>query len=435
MLRFLAFFLFLICGLAMQAWALPVAQEIRVGRQEGGITRFVLDLSQKVDCPLFFLNNPARMVMDCPALDGLDSLPKLNPTGVVQSWRSGQFAAGSRIVLDLTGPATLSSRQILPSNKAAGGVRVVVDLISANTTQFAQAVAQSKSSLAAAGLAERKLVRASLRPPALPIWKRQVDLPPLIVIDAGHGGVDPGALAVNGQREKDLTLQMARRLEQALKAEGKYRVALTRRSDVFIPLKDRVKIARRQKADLFISLHADSIRGRDVQGATVYTVSETASDKEAAALADSENRADELAGLDQAGEDDDLASVLIAMNQRATLNSTQVLAGKVVRRLQETTRMTQRPHRSAGFAVLKAPDIPSVLIEMGYLSNKQDTRMLWQAEHQQKLAQSIAKGVGDYFSEIRPISPVRPTIAKTPTLPLPSAEEADLIAAGLVKGQ
>jgi N-acetylmuramoyl-L-alanine amidase len=433
MLRFIAFLCISGLWLAGGAWAAPVAQEIRVGRQEGGITRFVLDLSQKADCSLFFLSNPARMVMDCPTLEGLDSLPKLIPTGLVQAWRSGQFGTGSRIVLDLTGPAKLSSRQLLPSNKVAGGVRVVVDLTVSNATDYAGIVRQTKSHIPTPSTRDKKGLQIGLRPPALPSWKRLVDLPPLVVIDAGHGGVDPGALAVNGQREKDLTLQMARRLEQALKAQGKYRVTLTRRSDVFIPLKDRVRIARQQKADLFISLHADSIRGRDVQGATVYTVSETASDKEAAALAESENRADELAGLDQAGEDDDLASVLIAMNQRATLNSTHVLASKMVRRLQETTRMTQRPHRSAGFAVLKAPDIPSVLIEMGYLSNKQDTRMLWQAEHQQKLAQSIAKGVGDYFSENRPISPVSPIIQKPSTLP--SAEEADLIAAGLMKGQ
>lgn len=224
---------------------------------------------------------------------------------------------------------------------------------------------------------------------------------PIIVIDAGHGGVDPGALG-NGVMEKNITLSVALALKKELLATGRYRVALTRETDIYIPLRDRFKIAREKGADLFISLHADSHNDPFMRGASVYTLSETASDAEAAELANQENKSDIIAGVDLSKQSGMVTDILIDLAQRDTINQSSTFATELVSELKSDTLMLEHSHRSAGFAVLKAPDVPSVLIEMGYISSDKDEALLSNRQHQARLAKAMRRAVDDFFSGREP---------------------------------
>ena len=219
----------------------------------------------------------------------------------------------------------------------------------------------------------------------------------MIVIDPGHGGVDPGAIAVNGSYEKEVTLAMARELKRQLEASGRYRVALTRDGDVFIPLRERPARARALNADLFISLHADSHEDRALRGLSVYTLSEKASDREADMLASRENRADALGGVNLASESDQVASILIDLAQRDTLNQSHRFAYNLVQEVGRDTLLLPKPQRSAGFAVLTSPDVPAALVEMGYLSQPQDFRLLTTPQHQKRLAAGLVRAIDSFF--------------------------------------
>ncbi|NQV58016.1 MAG: N-acetylmuramoyl-L-alanine amidase [Alphaproteobacteria bacterium] len=232
--------------------------------------------------------------------------------------------------------------------------------------------------------------------------KRQPTQKPLVVIDPGHGGVAPGAIGISGTFEKGVTLDMARQIGKAITALGRQRVRLTRVGDVFISLRRRVAIARAAEADLFISIHADSIGNKRIRGGGIYTLSEKSSDKESAALAAKENRADVIAGVNLTGHDDQVASILIDLTQRETMNYSAQFAAALVPELRQLIRMRRKPHRFAGFRVLKAPDVPSVLIELGYLSNRQDERMLTNAGSRAAIAASIARAVDNYFRAQKP---------------------------------
>lgn len=221
----------------------------------------------------------------------------------------------------------------------------------------------------------------------------------VVVIDPGHGGVDPGALGVSGIYEKHITLAMARELKSQLERSGRYKVHLTRDRDVFIRLRERVAIARQYGADLFISLHADSVNNPQLTGLSVYTLSQNASDGEAQLLADKENKADLLAGIDLSHESADVANILIDLAQRETMNRSAGFAGGVVDELGRETSLLGNTHRFAGFAVLKAPDVPSILIELGYLSNPNEERQLRQPDYRAKLAKGIARAVDRHFLE------------------------------------
>lgn len=220
---------------------------------------------------------------------------------------------------------------------------------------------------------------------------------PVVVIDPGHGGVDPGAIGVSGIYEKYITLAVARELKTQLEKNGRYKVYLTRDRDVFIRLRDRVAIARQYNADLFISLHADSVGNSQMKGLSVYTLSQNSSDSEAQALADKENKADLIAGIDLSHESADVANILIDLAQRETMNRSAGFAGGVVDEVGRDTELLGNTHRFAGFAVLKAPDVPSVLVEMGYLSNETEERNLRQPEHRLKLAKSISRAIDRFF--------------------------------------
>jgi N-acetylmuramoyl-L-alanine amidase len=220
---------------------------------------------------------------------------------------------------------------------------------------------------------------------------------PMIALDPGHGGVDPGATGYNGAHEKDITLATAREVRRQLEATGRYRVMMTRDEDEFIPLRERVARAREAGAQLFISLHADSIVGSQVRGMSIYTLSDKASDHEAETLAAKENRSDAIGGIDLSHENDQVATILIDLAQRDTRNHSHHFAGLVLHEVGRIQKLLPKPDRSAGFAVLTAPDVPSVLIEMGYLSSSEDVGLLTQADHRQRLAGALVRAIDSYF--------------------------------------
>jgi N-acetylmuramoyl-L-alanine amidase len=220
----------------------------------------------------------------------------------------------------------------------------------------------------------------------------------IVVLDPGHGGPDPGAIGQAGQLEKRIVLEVVRRLKERLDATGRYQVLMTRNSDIYIPLRERVALARAANADLFVSLHADWIDRSQVRGASVYTLSEGASDSEAQELAARENRADIIAGVDLSAESDEVTTILIDLAQRETLNHAIRFARTLVPELASAGQLLDRTHRFAGFRVLKAPDVPSVLVELGYLSNREDERMLASAAGQARLAEALARAVNAFFA-------------------------------------
>jgi len=222
---------------------------------------------------------------------------------------------------------------------------------------------------------------------------------PVIAIDPGHGGNDPGTMGVNGQAEKLISLSVARKLHAKLQQTGRYVPILTRSRDVYVKLRRRVEIARANKADLFVSLHADSIANRKLKGGTIYTLSEDASDAVAAALAAKENKADIIAGLDLGVEREEVRDILIILAQRESKNFSVRFANILIDEMGGRRLIPKRPHRYAGFAVLKAPDIPSVLVEMGYLSNAQDARRISSAQGQNEIVDALVKAIDLYFAQ------------------------------------
>jgi N-acetylmuramoyl-L-alanine amidase len=224
--------------------------------------------------------------------------------------------------------------------------------------------------------------------------------PKLIALDPGHGGRDPGALGVRGTQEKGVVWTIAGELKQQLMAGGRYRVMVTRAGDSYVPLRERVARAQAVKADLFLSIHADSHPDPGVRGASVYTLSEEATDREAAALAARENRADKVvSGVALANQSDTVAAALVAMSQRGTLNDSCRLADTIVSTFgQNGVRLLPRTHRKAGFAVLTSPDIPAALVELGYLSNVQDEKLLTVRQHQLALARALRASIDAHFA-------------------------------------
>ncbi|HXM69492.1 MAG TPA: N-acetylmuramoyl-L-alanine amidase, partial [Thermoanaerobaculia bacterium] len=222
----------------------------------------------------------------------------------------------------------------------------------------------------------------------------------VVVVDPGHGGVDPGTTGISGIYEKELTLAAAKELKRQLEASGRYQVVLTRDKDVFLPLRERVQLARTARAELFISLHADSIGSDSIVGSSVYTLSEKASDAQAAALAANENKADTIAGANLDGYSGEVADILIDLAQRETKNDSAKYAHDLVQELDRSGRMLEHASRSAGFAVLKAPDVPSVLLEMGYLSNPQEERELRDPAYRVRLMTAVKRAVDIYFAAL-----------------------------------
>lgn len=380
----------LLCGYAPAAVAQPEVRGVRMG-DHGSKTRFVLDISENAPHTIFLLADPYRVVVDFPTLRWnipLDAGKK--GKGVIGGFRFGQFKPHtSRVVLDLTRPATIEKVFVLEP-KEGYPYRFVLDLKPDRRSSFMTAMQTWRP----------PTPKVTAQPKVVPLLKpKRLGAKKVVVIDPGHGGVDPGAISVGKLREKDLTLAMAKDLKRSMDKIGRYKVVLTRSTDTFIRLRDRVEFARRAHADLFLSLHADSIRNRKVRGATVYTLSERASDREAAELAENENKADIIAGVDLSGESDDVTNILIDLAQRETMNYSAQFAQHLVPELSKRVRMRTKPHRFAGFVVLKAPDVPSVLVEMGYLSNRNDERLIASREGRSKLIKAIIQAIDRYFGD------------------------------------
>ena len=229
--------------------------------------------------------------------------------------------------------------------------------------------------------------------------KPKKEAKPVVVIDAGHGGQDPGTAGYSGTEEKDFTLRYALALEQALLKTGRYKVALTRRDDTYLLLRERVKRARAAHGDLFISIHADSASSKSAKGLSVYTISEKASDKESEALAQEENRADIIGGMDLSGASDDVAGILIDLAERETRGKSTEFADLAVKYLGREVGLLSNSHRFAGFAVLKAPDISSVLVEIGFLTNPTEEKELKTRAYQQKVVKSLTEAIDAYFGK------------------------------------
>ncbi len=415
---------------AVPAEAKPAVTGAKLGI-EPNLTRVELALSESAEYRIFALAAPNRIVIDMSEVawkvkDG----KKLQGRGLVAALRYGLFKSGtSRIVLDLAAPAAVTDARILPAD-GQQPVRLTLDLrptdsaafkASAQTILFASAGASAPGGPAtpaevapkdkapkladakipgaqtiAKGTVDKGAVTLQLAPKAEAAAAAPPPAKPLIVIDPGHGGIDPGALG-SSTMEKNITLAVAKQLRQQLLASGRFRVVLTRDKDVFVPLRDRFKIARDKGADLFISLHADSNPSILARGASVYTLSDKASDAEAEALATKENKSDVIAGVDLSKENQTVTGILIDLAQRETTNMSSRFASILVNDLRNDTMMLQNSHRFAGFAVLKAPDVPSVLLEMGYVSSSADERLLTDSNHQKKLAGSISRAIEDYF--------------------------------------
>jgi N-acetylmuramoyl-L-alanine amidase len=368
--------------------ALPTATEGRVVGNDSQ-TRFVLDISKKVDLRAFTLADPYRVVIDLPQVV-FNLPPKSGESGrgLVKAFRYGLvMQGGSRIVMDVSKPARIDKAFVMEAS-AGQPARLVVDLSATDRDSFLKNIA-----------AENRPAPAS---PAATIERelRRGDPRPIIVLDPGHGGLDNGAVASDGVMEKDIVLSFATGLRDLLERSGKYRVVMTRTEDTFIPLVDRVRMARIRQAALFVSIHADAIKKSegDAQGATVYTLSETASDPEAARLAETENRADVIAGIDMSHEPGDVADILIDLAQRETKVFSLHFARTLVADMRKVARMHKNPMKSAGFKVLKAPDVPAVLVELGYVSNKDDLKQLTSNAWQTKTAGAIVSAIDEFFS-------------------------------------
>lgn len=387
MLRFALHIVLIALLAAGSAVAKPIVEAPRSG-QHADYTRFVLDLSEPLPYAIFTLPNPPRLVVDLPEVDFKLPASTSMKIPMVKALRSGLFAPGlSRLVFDLDGPVKVLRAAVLPPNDK-GLHRLYFDV--APTDQGSFVAKASRKALTSKAPLPKAVYTATGT--AVPV----TDTRPLIVVDAGHGGVDPGAISVSGAHEKDITLAFAKSLADALKRSGRYRVMLTRDRDIFLPLNERYAKAERIQADLFISLHANIHAKKSIKGASVFTLSERGadSDAEAAALAAKENGADAVAG---AASVDQVAHILGDLMRRETMNLSKNYANRLVQSLGKQTTLLRNTHRFAGFRVLKSPVVPSVLLEIGYLSNPQEEKLLRKKSHRKKIAKAIVDALDSFF--------------------------------------
>jgi N-acetylmuramoyl-L-alanine amidase len=367
----------------------PTVHDIRISRHEG-LTRISIGLSESVPIRPYVLGAPYRVIVDLPSVEW----PLVREAEVksppVTAWRFGAVSQDvRRIVFDVTQPLRVKRTHTLPPKDKVRAWRLVIDLEPIGKDEFDRILREQRGKLpeyTAPGDEVRESQGA----------RRGA---PLVVIDPGHGGIDSGAAGKGGTFEKDIVLLVARELREKIWSSGRYRVLLTRGADYYVALRQRFELARSAGADVFISLHADSSPFRAARGLSVYTLSLQASDEEAAALARRENRSDVVAGVDMSNNSDRVAGILIDLAQRQSLHQANRLAAMLVSELKRRVEVVPRPQRAAGFAVLKAPDVPSVLIEMGHLSNEKEEHQLRDPAHRRRLAEGVLHGIDRYFAE------------------------------------
>lgn len=413
---------------------------IRTGLGAGG-TRVTVDLAVKSDFRIFHLANPYRIVLDLPPSKWVAAKSGLMSGGLVRGYRSGVLEDGlTRVIFDLGGAATVSNAVFLARSSFEKN-RVVIDLVPSSSNLFNARLSQVYGSreigaqkpapapVSSYAREQNRIMREATVPTEdsdvtgeiTGAVKRQEPVsnarapenrtaaPPrkqtrkyVVVIDAGHGGEDPGALGKNGVIEKRITLAVAKELERQLSETGRYRAVLTRTTDKYIKLRERVAIAKRAKADLFISIHADKIGRTNVRGASIYTLSQNASDNETARLADQENNSGVVAGVDLANESQDVADILLDLAMREKMNESKLFAKYLDQAFRDKSiRLLPNSHRAAGFAVLKAPDVPAALIETGFLSNPDEAKLLSTSVFQRRIASAMLDGIDAYFRKIQ----------------------------------
>ena len=414
----------------------PLAQNSVTSIRIGTVTfddspglRLVVETLLPTQSQLSLLTDPYRLVIDMPDVSWqVNGLPQRGDLGMglASAYRFGSPKPNiGRLVIELNQPASPVRAFTLPP--ATGGERFVVDLVNVGDTAFMVAAAALKKSQGATFAAPpadltsaNSPTKAVSRQMKLPKSRRALQAKQsvgaskpaidsasvpkrknrrwVVFIDAGHGGKDPGAIGKSGTHEKVVTLAAASDLAKQLAATGKIQPILARHDDRYLRLRERIRLARRQQADVFISLHADSARSGKARGISVFTLSDTASDEEAAALARNENKADLIGGPDLGAEDPDAAGELLRMFQRESMNQSSYLAAAILTQIRDMPGGDRRGHRFAGFAVLKAPDMPSVLVEMGFLSNRDDEKNLRNSDYLRKLNSRLTKAVINYLN-------------------------------------
>lgn len=368
--------------------------EIKV---DGQTTTFLVALSSGVRAEIFTLADPYRVVVDLP--DVAFELPDESGqkgSGLISGFRYGLLAEGkARVVIDTTGPVVIKRADM--HQGTAREMLFTIELAPTSAKSFAAGTGKTKPT--ATATASPPDIGPAAPPP------RHDRAKPLILIDAGHGGIDPGAASGTGLKEKTIVLAVAQAVRDRLAKGGRYDVRMTRTSDVFISLDQRLKMSRDLAADLFVSLHADAIAqkglAKTVRGATVYTLSERASDEEARRMAEKENNSDAVAGLQTAKfeEEGEVRNILIDLLKRETSNFSADFSNGLVKQLGTAISLSGTPQRSAAFKVLRQADTPSVLIELGYMSHPEDEKLLNSAAWQRRVAASIGSAIDSYFSK------------------------------------
>jgi N-acetylmuramoyl-L-alanine amidase len=353
---------------------------------ESGQERLIFDLTGPVKISARPLADPDRIIIDIADLEfRLDPSAGRN-TGLsklIKAFRFGLFAPGrSRIIIDLAQPATIVATRIDPLK---GGSRLIIELASTDAASFAAAAS------AAAKAPDVPPALSSAPPAPRPSGKA------VIVIDPGHGGVDTGAIGKHGEQEKAIVFEFARVLKAKIEAEGLFHAVLTREEDIFLPLAERVRRARENNAALFLSIHADTLAAPNVEGATVYTLSARASDAEAARIAEQENLADQAAGLEGKAEAVEVDDILFELTRRETHAYSRDFSKTLISKWKDAGNLNKNPSRAAGFVVLKAHDVPSILLELGYLSSEKDLSRLTSPQWREQAAMKLAEAIKVYF--------------------------------------
>ena len=373
---------------------LPNVIDVRVTVGEDR-ARLVIDLASKTEFSFVSLDEPNRLAIDVRA--GTFSVPEPSgapaETSLISSYLVEQAASDRvRTTLTLAAPVQVQQAYVLDPFEDQPA-RLVVDIIPADPATFAANVERDRA--VSATIAETTTESTPAGGSELPLNTR-----PLVVIDPGHGGIDSGAEAANGVREKDIVLAFSLRLQELLIQSGRFDVALTREDDTYLRLEERVALARGNKADIFLSIHADSFQQPEIRGASVYTRDENATDVLDKVLADSENKSDVIAGFAMPQMAPEVVDILLDLMRREMRKQSFVAAQSIVHQLEPSVALRRFPVRQADFFVLQAPDVPSVLIELGFLSNLDDISNLTQTDWQNRTAEAIARGISTYFDSV-----------------------------------